>query len=355
MPSASVPDFRKHDWTVIGDSSYIPIRSYSGKEVVSVDVLTDVLQTVRVKTACYGRLEAAAPWGIRVPGGEDAKFHVVLEGSCMLEVEGAAPLALNSGDLVALPHGHEHVLRDANDSAVINLHSLLGCGDGAERQQARQLRVGGEGPVTTLVSGIISFEDRRNNPLLAVLPPVIPLLGEAGRAVPWLESTLQFIACEASSRRPGAQTVISRLADILFIQIVRGHLAALGDASGDGPGWLGALAEPQIGAALSLVHQRPEQSWTVASLAQRVGMSRSAFASRFTRLVGEPPLHYVTRWRMQKAAGLLREGRSTLAEIAEQVGYESETAFSKAFKRAVGSSPGAYRRAARGLSQSEAA
>lgn len=335
--------------------TYILSRSYSGKGVVSVDVLTDVLQTVRVKTACYGRLEASGPWGIRVAAGENAKFHVVLAGNCQLEVDGAEPLALTSGDLVALPHGHEHVLRDASDSPVTNLQSVLNCQEGEVRQQARQLRLGGDGALTTLVSGSISFEDRRNNPLLAVLPPVIPLLGEAGRSVPWLESTLQFIACEASSRRPGAQTVISRLADILFIQIVRGHLAALSEASGEGPGWLGALAEPQIGAALSLVHQRPEQSWTVASLAQRVGMSRSAFASRFTRLVGEPPLHYVTRWRMQKAAGLLREGRSTLAEIAEQVGYESETAFSKAFKRAVGSSPGAYRRAARGLSQSEAA
>lgn len=321
-----------------------------------MDVLTDVLQTVRVKTACYGRLEASGPWGIRVAAGDHAKFHVVLEGNCQLEVEGAEPLQLTSGDLVALPHGHEHVLRDASDSPVTNLQSILSCQEGTElRQTARQLRLGGNGALTTFVSGSISFEDRRNNPLLAVLPPVIPLLGEAGRSVPWLESTLQFIASEAASRRPGAQTVISRLADILFIQIVRGHLAALSEASGDGPGWLGALAEPQIGAALSLVHQRPEQSWTVASLAQRVGMSRSAFASRFTRLVGEPPLHYVTRWRMQKAAGLLREGRATLAEIAEQVGYESETAFSKAFKRAVGSSPGAYRRAARGVSQSEAA
>jgi AraC-like DNA-binding protein len=324
--------------------------------VVSVDVLTDVLQTVRVKTACYGRLEASAPWGIKVPDADDAKFHVVLEGDCLLEMNGAQPIALTGGDLVMLPHGHEHILKDAHASEVIELDSLLSCNDGSDkRQPARQLRVGGEGPLTTLVSGRISFEDRRNNPLLAVLPPVIPLLGEAGRSVPWLESTLQFIACEAAARRPGAQTVISRLADILFIQIVRGHLAALGEAAGDGPGWLGALAEPQIGAALSLVHQRPEQSWTVASLAQRVGMSRSAFASRFTRLVGEPPLHYVTRWRMQKAAGLLREGRSTLAEIAEQVGYESETAFSKAFKRAVGSSPGAYRRAARNESRSEAA
>lgn len=319
-----------------------------------MDVLTDVLQTVRVKTACYGRLEAGAPWGLRVPAGEDAKFHVVLEGNCWLDVEGTPSVALSAGDLVALPHGHEHTLSDASGAQMTPLESVLSCSQSERTGDSIMRRIGGAGPQTILVSGRISFEDRRNNPLLAVLPPVIPLLGEAGRAVPWLESTLKFIACEASSGRPGAQTVISRLADILFIQIVRGHLAQLNEAN-NVPGWLGALSEPQIGAALSLVHQRPEQSWTVASLAQRVGMSRSAFASRFTRLVGEPPLHYVTRWRMQKAAGLLREGRATLAEIAEQVGYESETAFSKAFKRAVGSSPGAYRRAARNLNTASSA
>jgi AraC-like DNA-binding protein len=215
--------------------------------------------------------------------------------------------------------------------------------------------VGGEGDRVTLVSGRITFEDELHNPLLAVLPRVIPLQGELGRSIPWLESTLKFIACEAESGRPGARTVISRLADVLFIQVVRGHLARISDGNQETPGWLGALTEPQIGTALGLVHQSPECAWTVASLAQRVGMSRSAFASRFTQLVGEPPLHYITRWRMQKAAGLLRQGHKTLAEVAEQVGYESETAFSKAFKRSVGSSPGAYRRAAKNGAQSAAA
>ena len=138
--------------------------------------------------------------------------------------------------------------------------------------------------------------------------------------------------------------VIARLADVLFIQIVRGHLASL---PVDGSGWLGALADAQIGAALGHIHQSPEQDWTVQSLASKVAMSRSAFASRFMRLVGEPPLSYVTRWRMQKAASMLRDGKQTLAQVAAQVGYDSEAAFSKAFKRAVGSAPGAYRRSLR--------
>lgn len=310
--------------------------------MVTADVLTDVLQTVRVGAACYGRLEATAPWGISSAAADDAKFHVVLSGECWLSVDGlGAPVKLSGGDLVALPHGHAHSLRDALDTEVRSLESLVACkacGD------TRPLRIGGGGPETVLVSGRFHFEDRKNNPLLAVLPPLITLPGKSCQTIHWLEPTLKFIACEAASGRPGAQTVISRLADVLFIQIVRGHLASL---PANSPGWLGALTDPQIGASLGAIHQNPEFDWTVQSLAAKVAMSRSAFASRFTRLVGEPPLQYITRWRMQKAAGMLREGNFTLGEIAQRVGYDSEAAFSKAFKRAIGTAPGAYRRAAR--------
>ncbi len=305
-----------------------------------MDVLTDVLETVRVVAACYGRLEATAPWGIRVKPGEDAKFHVVLDGHARLIVDGVGePIDLGAGDIVALPHGHAHSLIDDPSIPAQPLEELLVC---RPRGDSGVLKVGGGGQSSTIVSGRFRFEDRKNNPLLSVLPPVITLRGEAGKSVRWLEPTLKFIACEAQSGRPGSQTVIARLADVLFIQIVRGHLASL---PANGSGWLGALADAQIGAALGHIHQNPEQDWTVQSLAAKVAMSRSAFASRFMRLVGEPPLSYVTRWRMQKAASMLRDGKQTLAEVAAQVGYDSEAAFSKAFKRAVGSAPGAYRRA----------
>ena len=307
-----------------------------------MDVLTDVLETVRVVAACYGRMEATAPWGIRIRAGEDAKFHVVLEGQARLLMEGSdEPTLLNAGDIVALPHGHAHSLLDGPDITTQPLEEVLVC---RARGEGGVFRVGGGGQSATIVSGRFRFEDRRNNPLLSVLPPVITLKGEIGKSVRWLEPTLKFIACEAASGRPGSQTVIARLADVLFIQIVRGHLASL---PANGSGWLGALADSQIGAALGHIHQDPAQAWTVQSLASKVAMSRSAFASRFMRLVGEPPLFYVTRWRMQKAAGMLREGKQTLAEVAAQVGYDSEAAFSKAFKRAVGSAPGAYRRGLR--------
>jgi AraC-like DNA-binding protein len=317
-----------------------------------MDVLTDVLETVRVVAACYGRLEATAPWGIRVRSGEDAKFHVVLEGRARLVVDGVdEPIELSAGDIVALPHGHAHSLIDdpsVTPTLLVDptvtpqpLEELLVC---RARGDNSVMRVGGGGQSSTIVSGRFRFEDRKNNPLLSVLPPVITLRGEMGKSVRWLEPTLKFIACEAQSGRPGSQTVIARLADVLFIQIVRGHLASL---PVDGSGWLGALADAQIGAALGHIHQSPEQDWTVQSLASKVAMSRSAFASRFMRLVGEPPLSYVTRWRMQKAASMLRDRKQTLAEVAAQVGYDSEAAFSKAFKRAVGSAPGAYRRSLR--------
>lgn len=309
-----------------------------------MDVLTDVLQTVRVSSLCYGRVELGAPWGVAVERSEAASFHVVLRGNCWLEVEGRSELtALTSGDLFALPHGHAHVLRDSPDTAARPLSELIGA---CSQSVGATLRVGDgtNGSVSTLVCGAFQFEDRRNNPLLNVLPPLVLVRGEDGRAVQWLEPTLQFMACEAASGRPGARTVISRLADILFIQIVRAFLASTPE---NRQGWLRALSEPQIGSALSLIHQDPQHTWTVATLASKVGMSRSTFAGRFAELVGEPPLHYVTRWRMQKAAALLREGSATLSDIADRVGYESEAAFSKAFKRWVGTAPGAYRKAAR--------
>jgi AraC-like DNA-binding protein len=272
---------------------------------------------------------------------------VVLEGSVSLSLADGPAVRLERGDLVAIPHGDAHSLFDSPESPVRPLTDVL-----RERRDKGALRIGGGGARASLWSGRIEFEDRRGNPLLSVLPRIILLRGELARSVQWLEPTLAILSGESASERPGAQTVVSRLADVIFIQIVRGHLATLGR---EGTGWLAALADPQVGQALALVHQSPEQSWTVQELARRVAMSRSAFAARFARMVGEPPLHYVTRWRMLKAASLLREGQSTIAQIAEAVGYDSEAAFSKAFKRALGAAPGAYRRATRPRSFLDAA
>jgi transcriptional regulator GlxA family with amidase domain len=177
---------------------------------------------------------------------------------------------------------------------------------------------------------------------VAALPPVVHVRGDDGTAIQWLEASLQFVACEMASGQPGAETVVRRLADILFVQAVRAHLAQSGEGA---KGWLRALVDPQIGEALGLIHAKPEEPWTVELLASRVAMSRSAFAARFTQLAGEPPLSYLTRWRMDKATRLLRTSNASIGEVAARVGYDAEAAFSKAFKRRIGMAPGAYRRA----------
>jgi AraC-like DNA-binding protein len=194
--------------------------------------------------------------------------------------------------------------------------------------------------MTVLLCGGFQLEGRSTHPLLANLPKVIHIRGRDGVAASWVRSTLRQIEMETRVMRPGAETLIARLSDILFIQIVREYF----DSQTHVEGWVGALKDPQIGMAITSIHRRSETAWTVLSLASQVGMSRSLFAAKFTKLVGEPPLRYVARWRVHKAAWYLRTSNEKLSEIAGRVGYESETALSRAFRRFMGTSPGAYRK-----------
>jgi AraC-like DNA-binding protein len=202
------------------------------------------------------------------------------------------------------------------------------------------IRHGGGGAETQLICGSFQFENAAESPLLSLLPSLIHIRGNGSEAEDWLASTLQLLAFEARQARPGAKTVISRLTEIIFVQAVR---AWMENQPAGQRGWLGALRDPQIGTALELIHHAPERPWSVATLAREVAMSRSPFAARFTALVGEPPLAYLTHWRMHRAARLLRSDSLSVGEVAERVGYESAAAFSKAFKRCFGQAPGAYR------------
>lgn len=302
-----------------------------------MDALTEVLKAVQLNSTVHCRSEFSAPWGVQIDRTDYASFHVITRGSCWLEIEGCTPIPLAGGDLIVLSTGATHILRDALDSPIVPLADLL-----ANRPCQGQLALsyGGGGIPATILCGRASFAERESNPLLAALPPLIHIKGEAGRAVEWLDTTLQFIACESHLKRPGAEMMITYLSSILFIQAVRAYIASLPEAEG---GWLGALIDSQIGVALGLIHQHPQEAWTVELLAKRVNMSRSAFAARFKALVGEAPLQYVSHWRMHKAIQLLRSTDKTLKEIAEFVGYESEAAFSRAFKRQIGQPPGEYR------------
>jgi AraC-like DNA-binding protein len=305
---------------------------------VETDVLADVLETMRLSNVIYGRFELGAPWGLRFGPNDLAHFYVVARGGALLEREGEPTLALSAGDVVLLPNGGAHVLCDAPDSPLSTL------GEGECKRHAptgEPMRLGGDGARTSIVAGAFRFVTPRRTGLLERLPSVIHLASNDPRSAPWLSATVQLIVAESASPGPGTAVIVSRLADVLLVQALRTQ-ASTGPC---GKVALTALADPNIGHALQLMHGQPGEDWTVESLAKAVGISRSGFAARFTELIGEPPLQYLARWRMAKAAQALRESDASLVEIAERVGYFSEASFSKAFKRWEGESPGAYRRA----------
>lgn len=311
------------------------------------DVLSQLLDDLRVESTLYCRVEVSEPWAVAYPGGEAAGFHVVLEGRCTLAREGAEPLALEAGDLVVLPHGTAHVLRGAAPARAEPIEALA-----ARGREGLAVRHGGAGERAAYLCGAFRFGARRDHPLLSALPETIHVPARARAGIPWLETHLAAIACEAQSGRPGAEMVMARLSDVLFVQAVRAHLAALPEAA---RGWLGALRDPPVARALALIHRHPERPWTVESLGRAVAMSRSVFAARFAEVVGEPPLAYLARWRMHRARALLRDGSARTGRIARMLGYGSEAAFSTAFKRWTGMAPGAWRKAAAGMPGAEAA
>ena len=195
-----------------------------------------------------------------------------------------------------------------------------------------------------MICGVFHLQDGGDHALFSLLPSLIHIKGEQGRAVEWLDTTLKFMSSEIGAARPGSDTIVGRLTDILFIQSVRAWIDSQGNG---GCGWLTALNDPQIGAALGQIHRVPGQPWSVEALADRVGMSRSAFSARFSSLLGEPPIRYVTRWRMRLASNWLRDTDISLTAISERLGYDSDGSFERAFKREVGVAPGAYRRRVR--------
>ncbi len=307
---------------------------------VQSDTLSEVLQAARFHSTVLCRSELTAPWGFSVIGRDFAAFHIVLRGKCCLEVDSVDGLTwLSERDLVILPHGHAHVVRDSPTSPTTQLEELIA---ESTRDHRGLLRAGGRGPKTVLVCGGFRFEDRTSNPLLAALPPMIHLRGRRPGVEAWLRTTLDFVARESDASRPGADSVVTRLADILFIEAIREYFAS---PEAETLGLAVALRDPRIGAAVASILRHPETDWEVNTLARQAGMSRTAFALQFAKLVGRSPLGYVTSCRMSKAAALLRTSTATIPQIAERVGYHSEIGFSRAFKRALRATPAAYRRA----------
>jgi AraC-like DNA-binding protein len=306
---------------------------------IYADPLGEALHVLRLRGTFYSRCEFTAPWALGLPAIPGSlMFHVVTSGRCWLEVEGVEPRLLLPGDLGLVPHGEGHRL--ASEPGVSG-PGLFDLARELVSERYEIIRHGGGGAPTSLVCGTVRFDHPAAHHLVSLLPRTISVEAWSSPELEWLQSTLRFMAAEARELRPGGETVITRLADIIVIQAIRSWIEHDPAAQ---TGWLGALRDPQIGRALALIHGDPARPWSVASLADEVAMSRSAFAARFNELVGEPPMHYVARWRMQVALTSLKADGATLGELATRLGYQSEAAFSRAFKRIVGVSPGAARR-----------
>jgi AraC-like DNA-binding protein len=302
------------------------------------DALTDILDMLKPRGRVYCCSEMSAPWAMSLPADGYAHFHVIERGGAWLRLEGAKQLTpLASGDLVLMPHGNGHVLADSPKTKPVPINRLVE----GKADSAILLQHGGGGAQTLMICGSFQIVNSDHNPLLAVLPPLIHIPGGREQLDGWLEPTLKMLAYEARHLRPGSETMVGRLIDIILLQAVRVWIE---EQPQDRGGWLGALRDPHIGAALGLIHREPQRKWSVSALAREVAMSRSIFAAKFTSLVGEPPLTHLTGWRLWQASRLLAEENLPVGEVALRVGYESEPAFSKAFKRHFGQPPLAYRR-----------
>ena len=332
-------------------------RPVEDEDAVIADPLSAVLRAVRLRGAVFLLVDASAPWRAEAPAGKVLgpqivpgaqhliEYHVVTRGSCFGGLVGEKPVELNAGDVIVFPHGDPHVMSSAPDSgarpdprAADDLSELF--------QSAREgppfaLKIGGRGATTAeVVCGFLGCDARPFNPLIATLPRV--LLVRAGSAPNngSLSSLIALTLAEAAERRAGGECMLTRLSELLFIEAVRRHLQTLPHEQ---TGWLAALRDPVVGKALSLLHARPAQAWTLDSLARAACLSRSALAERFKRFVGLPPMQYLAQWRMQIAAGLLLDGNNNVGAVAFAVGYGSEAAFSRAFKKLVGVPPAAWR------------
>ena len=320
-----------------------------------MDPITDVFETMHVASVVHARLETTAPWGLmrEAEVGKEAApefavsensppqfahFGMVSRGNCWLSVEGMPdPLPLTGGDCFLLAPGSAYALRDNPRTRARSFCEV------APKNGGNVIHYGGGGVPTTIISGWFRFGQTSVKPLKRLLPELILVKADQAQSLA-LHSTLQLLASEMAEPAPGSEVMVNRLADILFIQCVRAHIASSSGTCKSG--WLRAIFDPKIGAALKAMHEKVEHPWTVEALAAAAGMSRSAFALRFKELLKETPLEYLTNWRMYKATGMLEEDDKKLFEVAKSVGYDSDAAFSKAFKRVLGVAPREYRRSA---------
>ena len=338
-----------------------------------MDVLSDVIRIVRLSGAVFFTADFSAPWALESPNREliadivmpDAEcvvlFHILMEGGCIVECAGCSPTRMERSDVVVFPHGESHTMR-SDESAGVRVTRMDSVFARPSHDALPQVTFGGGGPTSRFICGYLNC-DQRFAPLLTALPTMllvrngdsdvtIETIDRSGQqakttlpvgSTTWLGTTLKYTMDEARMRRPGNTAMLGRLTELMFVEIVREYMQHLPANRG---GWLAGLKDPYVGKALRVLHADPMRDWTVDDLAREAALSRSALAQRFTDLVGEAPMRYLANWRMQLAKEMLRDGHRSIQEIAIRVGYDSEAAFNRAFKRATGSPPAAWRRGA---------
>lgn len=317
-----------------------------------MDTLSDVLRTIRLKGAIYFTVDASPPWVAEAPAAQELapsimpdvqhliEYHVVTKGTCWGGIVGETPVRLSEGDVIVFPHGDPHVMSSAPGMRTAPNMSLFA------QPLLSQLPLGvtlGEGSHerVSFVCGFLGCDARPFNPLLETLPRVLHVREDQSERNGWFRRLISFTLSESEDKRMGGECVLARMSELMFIEVVRRHLEML---PAEQTGWLAGLRDSYVGCSLALLHNSPAHAWTLEELAHEVGLSRSAFAERFNHFVGQPPIQYLAQWRMQVAARLLSQGNTSVAEVALEVGYDSEAAFSRAFKKLVGMPPAAWRK-----------
>lgn len=315
-----------------------------------MDALSEALNAVRMTGAIFFNAECTAPWGFAVPHLQQVahvlapgterlvSYHLVTEGKAIVRFSGHEDVTIAAGDIVIVPHGDPHTVSNGSPSALIDSGASVGK---ALAGHLMSMRLGGGGEMTHFVCGYFGCERHADRLFLAGLPTLIKIHIRGDAAGAWLENSIRHLVSEVSSGRPGHTVLLSKMAEALFIETLRRYMEQL---PAEQTGWLAGARDPVVGATLALLHRKPCHHWTMSELSAEIGVSRSVLAERFARFLGEAPLTYLARWRLQLAARTLQTSRKTILQLATDVGYESEAAFNRAFKREFGVPPARYRK-----------
>jgi AraC-like DNA-binding protein len=333
---------------------------------MSGDTLSDLLRAVRLRGAVFYHIDGAPPWVAEAPHAREIipaimpgadhmiEFHGLVKGSCWAAVAGESPIRLEAGDVVLFPQGDPHVMSSAPGLRAPSVDATIYYSPRPPQlpyslsmrdAEITTARLDGDGrDQATLVCGFLGLDARPFNPLLAALPRILRVPGSTLGAESWVTTFLRAVVAESSARRPGGEAVLERMSEMLFVEVLRRHIDSL---PAEQTGWLAGMRDAAVGRALSLMHEKPGEAWTLERLGENAGLSRSSLHERFVHFIGQPPIQYLAQWRMQVASRLLRDTDAKVVQVAIEVGYESEAAFSRAFKRVAGVSPGAWRKGKR--------